>query len=101
LGKRMTLPKDEESMKKIMEEIHGTHEHHHHHEEVDLLTFLINEINDLKKRVQVCEENNMELSREIRNIYKVLVFIMKALLSEGEERNEALEEALLALEKKL
>ena len=100
MGKRMTLPKDEKSMKKIMEEIHG-HHHEHHHEEVDLLTLLINEINDLKKRVQVCEENNYEISKEIRNIYKVLVFIMKALLSEGKERNEALEEALMALEKKL
>ncbi len=95
----MTLPKDEDSMKKIIEEIHDRHSHHH--EEIDLLTFIISEINDLKKRVQVCEENNTELMREIRNIYKVLVFIMKALLSDEKERNEALEEALLALEKKI
>jgi len=103
---RMTLPKDEDSMRKIQEEIEREHHHHHHHhhehaEIGDVLVYILETLADLKDRVKSCEQNVDDLQRDVRTLYKVMVFIMKALLSEGDERREALEEALQALERKL
>jgi hypothetical protein len=102
---RMTLPKDDDSMRKIQEEIEREHHHHHHehhHGELgDVLIYILETLGDLKERVKMCEQNVDDLQRDIRTLYKVIVFIMKALLSEGDDRKEALEEALQALERKI
>ncbi len=103
MGERMTLPKDEDSMRRIQEEITHHHDHHTHVglEVGDVLVYVLETLADLKDRVKVCESNLNDLQKDIRTLYKAIVFIMRALLSEGEERKEALEDALKALEGKL
>jgi len=102
MGRRMTLPKDEKSMEKIQEEIGAHHHHHHEHMELgDVLIYILETLSDLKDRTKMCEQNVNDLQKDIRTLYKVVVFILKALLSEGKDRDEALEEALQALERKI
>jgi len=106
--RRMTLPKDEESMMKIQEEIemehaheHHHHHHHHHHDINEVLVYILETLEDLKERVKRCEQNVDSLQNDVRTLYKTAVFTLRAIMSEGDERKEALEDALKALEKKI
>ena len=105
MGRRMTLPKDEESMMKIQEEIHGAHEHHHHHHHhgdlEEILIYILETLQDLKERVRRCEQNLDGVQSDVRVLYKTVVFLLRAMITEGEEKKESLEEALKALERKV
>ena len=114
MGKRMrmTLPKKEEDLQKVVEEVmethhehHHEHEHHHHHhaEGLDEILHTIDVLMDtMNTRITDLEEKTEKLRDEVITLYKVFAAVVKALAAETpEERKTALLEAKELIEKRL
>ena len=98
---RMTLPKKEEDLQKVVEEVmeaqheHHHHHHHHHAEGLDEILHTIDVLMDtMNSRITDLEEKTEILRGEITRLYKLFAAIVEALASNTEEeRVKALEEA--------
>ncbi len=110
MGKRMrmTLPKKEEDLQKVVEEVEETHHahHHHHHEHVEGLDEVLHTIDVLmdvmNTRITDLEEKAEFLREEIINLYKLFGAVIEALASPDEKRRElALNKAYEILSKSL
>ena len=103
MGKRMrmTLPKKEKDLQKVVEEVmereeHHAHHHHHHHVEgLDEVLHTIDVLMDtMNTRITDVEEKMEVLRAEIVSLYKLFAAIVDALASENQdERREALKKA--------
>lgn len=102
--KRMTLPKKQKDIEKVVQEIEERegHEHHHHHahgeldEIIAIVELLIDSLNVKMKEV----EDKVRLQgNEITRIYKILSILVKYLALDNEEKKKTLiEEAEAILE---
>ncbi len=114
MGKRMrmTLPKKEEDLQKVVEEVmethheHGhEHEHHHHHhaEGLDEILHTIDVLMDtMNSRIADLEEKSEKLREEVVTLYKLFAAVVRALAAESDvERKTALLEAKKLLEQGL
>lgn len=98
---RMTLPKKEEDLQKVVEEVmesqheHHHHHHHHHSEGLDEILHTIDVLMDtMNTRITDLEEKTEILRGEITRLYKLFAAVVEALASDSEEgRARALEEA--------
>ena len=110
MGKRMrmTLPKKEEDLQKVVEEVMETHEHehhhHHHHHHVEGLDEILHTIDVLmdtmNTRISDLEEKSEKLREEIVNLYLLFGEIVKALAATSEdEKIKALQRAREIIEK--
>jgi hypothetical protein len=93
--KRMTLPKKQQDIEKVVKEIEERegHEHHHHHahgeldEIIAIVELLIDSLNVKMKDV----EDKLRLQgNEITRIYRVLAILVKYLAIDNEEERKAL-----------
>lgn len=97
MGKRMrmTLPKKEEDLQKVVEEVEEIHHdhHHHHHEHVEGLDEILHTIDVLmdvmNTRITDLEEKVEFLRDEIINLYKLFGAIVEAIASQNEEERKA------------
>ncbi len=112
LGKRMrmTLPKKEEDLQKVVEEVMETHqeEHHHHHhhhhaEGLDEILHTIDVLMDtMNTRISDLEEKTEKIREELVNLYTVFADLVKALAARSEEEKlAALRHAREVIEKSL
>jgi hypothetical protein len=103
MGKRMrmTLPKKEEDLQKVVEEveeIHG-HEHHHHHHEVEGLDEILHTIDVLmdtmNTRLSDLEEKVDKLREEVVNLYKLFGLLAEAIMIDNvEQRKQVIAKAV-------
>jgi len=108
---RMTLPKKEEDLQKVVEEVmesHGhDHDHHHHHHhhggELDEILRTIDVLIDtMNTRVTDLEEKFEKIREEIINLYLLFGEIVKAMAARTEdEKAAALRRAREIIEKGL
>ena len=105
---RMTLPKKEEDLQKVVEEVmesqHEHHHHHHHHAEgLDEILHTLDVLMDtMNTRLSDLEEKTEILRGEIVNLYKLFAAVVEALAAESkEEKAKALAAAREILEKSL
>jgi septation ring formation regulator EzrA len=112
MGKRMrmTLPKKEEDLQKVVEEVMETHEHdhhhHHHHHHVEGLDEILHTIDVLmdtmNTRISDLEEKSEKLKEEIVNLYMLFAELVKAIAAKSdEEKARALSNARKIIEKGL
>lgn len=110
MGKRMrmTLPKKEEDLQKVVEEVMETHEehHHHHHHHVEGLDEILHTIDVLidtmNSRISDLEEKSEKLREEIINLYILFGELVKAIAAKSEEEKlESLKRAKDIIEKGL
>lgn len=109
MGKRMrmTLPKKEEDLQKVVEEVMETHqeEHHHHHhaEGLDEILHTIDVLMDtMNTRISDLEEKTEKIREELVNLYTVFADLVKALAARSEEEKlAALRHAREVIEKSL
>ncbi len=111
MGKRMrmTLPKKEEDLQKVVEEVmeqqaHEHHHHHHHHVEgLDEILHTIDVLIDtMNTRITDVEEKVEKLREEVINLYRLFAQVVKVVASETvEEKRTALAEARKLIEKGL
>ncbi len=110
MGKRMrmTLPKKEEDLQKVVEEVmeQQAHEHHHHHHHAEGLDEILHTIDVLidtmNTRITDVEEKVEKLREEVINLYRLFAQVVKAIASETvEEKRAALVEARKLIEKGL
>lgn len=85
-----------------MEERHKGEEHHHHHhhgiEDVILAIQML--LDSLNSRVEALEAKILDRDRETARLYKVLSYIVEALIADNEEeRRKSLLEARRILER--
>lgn len=108
MGKRMrmTLPKKEEDLQKVVEEVQETHDHHHHHhhEHVEGLDEILHTIDVLmdvmNTRISDLEEKVEFLRDELLNLYRLFGAIVEALAAETPEaKKTALSKAYEILSK--
>ena len=105
---RMTLPKKEKDIEKVVEEVQElhpelAHEHEHAHvHELDELLHVIDVLMDtVNTRLSDLEEKTEKLRSEITDLYRLLAVVMKALVvDDANERVKILGEALNILEKR-
>ncbi len=109
-GMRMTLPKREEDLQKVVQEVmelhpelaheHG-HEHHHTHD-VDELVHTIDVLMDtVNTRLSELEDKVTRLAQETATLYRLVGVLAEALAAEGDERRRKLEEAVRLLRESL
>ena len=107
MGKRMrmTLPKKEEDLQKVVEEVmelhpEMAHEHEHAHaHDVDELMHTIDVLMDtVNTRLTDLEEKVDKLYEEVVTLYKLFTVLVKAMLLPEPERVKAIEEAKKILE---
>ena len=105
---RMTLPKKEEDLQKVVEEVMETHPdmHHHEHEHVHELDDILHTIDVLmdamNTRLIELEEKANTLYHEVLDLYRLFAIVVKALASETlEERRKILLEADTILSEKI
>jgi len=112
MGKRMrmTLPKKEEDLQKVVEEVMESHEHEHHHhhhhhhaEGLDEILHTIDVLMDtMNTRLSDLEEKSEKLREEIINLYMVFSELVRAVAAQEEkEKAEALAKARSIIEKSL
>jgi len=103
MGKRMrmTLPKKEEDLQKVVEEVEElhVHEHHHHHHEVEGLDEILHTIDVLmdtmNTRLSDLEEKVDKLREEIVNLYKLFGLLAEAIIVEdAEQRRQVIAKAV-------
>ena len=108
MGKRMrmTLPKKEEDLQKVVEEVMETqHDHHHHHhaEDLDDILHTIDVLMDtMNTRLVDLEEKTELIRKEIANLYKLFGLVVEALAAEDQDAKfKAIAEAKRILEESL
>lgn len=110
MGKRMrmTLPKKEEDLQKVVEEVMETHheEHHHHHHHAEGLDEILHTIDVLmdtmNTRISDLEEKSEKIREELVNLYTVFADLVKAIAAQSEEEKlSALRHAREVIEKSL
>jgi hypothetical protein len=98
MGKRMrmTLPKKEEDLQKVVEEVmetHHEHEHHHHHHHAEGLDEILHTIDVLidtmNSRISELEEKSEKLREEVVNLYLLFGEVVKVLAAKNEEEKLA------------
>jgi len=105
---RMTLPKKESDLEKVVEEVMETHpeleheHHHHHHEDLDELLHVIDTLMDIMNtRLRDLEERCGSLAEDVKTLYKLMGALFTAIYAKSEEEKMgALKEAVKVLEKK-
>ncbi len=104
---RMTLPKKEDDIQRVVEEVqerlhehhheHGhEHEHeHHHHLDVDEFIAAVEVVLDsLNTRLRQVEDQLSRLARDVKDLYILNAKLYEAYLSEDpEKKRRALEDA--------
>ncbi len=110
MGKRMrmTLPKKEEDLQKVVEEVmetqHDHHHHHHHHaESLDDILHTIDVLMDtMNTRLVDLEEKTELIRKEIVNLYKLFGLVVEALVADNQNAKlKAIAEAKRILEESL
>ncbi len=110
MGKRMrmTLPKKEEDLQKVVEEVmetqHDHHHHHHHHaESLDDILHTIDVLMDtMNTRLVDLEEKTELIRKEIVNLYKLFGLVVEALAADNQDAKlKAIAEAKRILEESL
>ena len=116
MGKlRLTLPKKEEDIEKVMEEVYETHpemreeheHHHHHHHHEDELIIVLNSIvdglNHFNTHLKNLESRMSFLEKAISYMARMNALLYKALLyGDQEDKREILkkiQDILMELEK--
>jgi hypothetical protein len=100
---RMTLPKKEQDLEKVVEEVqsveHEHHHHHHHHEEgLDELLHTIDVLLDtMNSRITDLEEKMELLRNEIKTIYKLLSLAVKGIVAESSTEKEKILNEMVSL----
>jgi hypothetical protein len=104
----MTLPKKEEDLQKVVEEVmetqHDHHHHHHHHaESLDDILHTIDVLMDtMNTRLVDLEEKTELIRKEIVNLYKLFGLVVEALAAENQDAKlKAIAEAKRILEESL
>ncbi|ABM81102.1 hypothetical protein [Hyperthermus butylicus] len=96
MGKRMrmTLPKKEEDLQKVVEEVSElhNHHHHHHHHEIEGLDEILHTIDVLmdtmNTRLSDLEEKIGKLREEIINLYKLFGLLVEAMAAEDDSHRK-------------
>ena len=97
----MTLPKKEEDLQRVVEEVAESHpemvhEHHHHHHahDIDELLHTIDVLLDaMNTRIADLEEKTTILYKAVRELYKLFPLLVKIQLTENErEKRQVIEE---------
>ena len=100
MGKRMrmTLPKKEEDIQKVVEEVSELHNHHHHHgvDGFDEILHTIDVLMDtMNTRLSDLEEKIDKLREEVINLYKLFGLIVEAIMVEdASQRKQVLTKAI-------
>ncbi len=100
---RMGIPKSEEDIHKISEEVssgeHGHHEQHHHHGVEDILSAHEVFLDALNTRIKELEQNVRKLYTDVSKLYRLVAKLFEASLSDdADRRTKAVEEAIKLLE---
>ncbi len=104
---RMTLPKKESDLEKVVEEVMELHpemahehEHHHHHHDVDELLHVVDTLVDImNSRLRDVEERCGSLAEDVKTLYKLVGALFTAIYAKSEEeKKRALEEAVKVME---
>ncbi len=101
---RMTLPKKQEDIRNIMEEVsieHGEHHHHHHHtggiDEVMRVVDVL--LSAMDTRIAEVEEKIDILRKEVVKLYQLLSVLVKSMsINDEEERVSVLKKAIEIIE---
>lgn len=111
MGKRMrmTLPKKEDDLQKVVEEVaeaQHDYEHHHHHHGVEGIEEILHTVDVLmdtmNTRISDLEEKTGKLRSEVENLYRLFAALVEALAAGNEEqKRKALERAMNILETSL
>ena len=103
--RRMTLPKKESDLEKVVEEVMETHpelahehEHHHHHELDELMHVVDTLLDIMNSRLRGVEERCASLAEDVKRLYKLVGLMFEAVYAKSdEEKRRVLEEALAVL----
>ena len=103
--KRMTLPKKQQDIEKVVQEIEeregGEHHHHHHsHGDLDEIIAIVELLIDsLNVKMKELEDRVKLQSNEITRLYRVLALILRYLATDSEsEKREIIRNAEKLLE---
>ncbi|GEM_PF-735042 len=103
--KRMTLPKKQQDIEKVVQEIEeregGEHHHHHHsHGDLDEIIAIVELLIDsLNVKMKELEDRVRLQSNEITRLYRVLALILRYLATDSEsEKREIIRNAEKLLE---
>ncbi|MEB3759200.1 MAG: hypothetical protein GSR87_05025 [Desulfurococcales archaeon] len=103
--KRMTLPKKQQDIEKVVQEIEeregGEHHHHHHsHGDLDEIIAIVELLIDsLNVKMKELEDRVRLQSNEITRLYRVLALILRYLATDSEsEKREIIRNAGKLLE---
>ncbi|MCE4605904.1 MAG: hypothetical protein F7B59_01035 [Desulfurococcales archaeon] len=102
--KRMTLPKKQKDIERVVQEIEeregGEHHHHHDHGELDEIIAIVELLIDsLNVKMKEVEDKVRLQGNEITRIYKILSILIRYLALDDEEaRKELIKEAETILE---
>ncbi len=103
--KRMTLPKKQQDIEKVVQEIEeregGEHHHHHHsHGDLDEIIAIVELLIDsLNVKMKELEDRVRLQSNEITRLYRVLALILRYLATDNEsEKREIIRNAEKLLE---
>jgi ribosomal protein S6 len=101
--KRMTLPKKQQDIEKVVQEIEerGGEDHHHHsHGDLDEIIAIVELLIDsLNVKMKELEDKVKLQSNEITRLYRVLALILRYMATDDEsEKKEIIENARKILE---
>ena len=102
--KRMTLPKKQQDIEKVVQEIEeregGEHHHHHSHGDIDEIIAIVELLIDsLNVKMKELDDKVRLQSNEITRLYRILALILKYLASDSEsEKKEIIRNATKLLE---
>ena len=103
--KRMTLPKKQQDIEKVVQEIEereggGHHHHHHSHGDLDEIIAIVELLIDsLNVKMKELEDRVKLQSNEITRLYRVLALILRYLATDSEsEKREIIRNAEKLLE---
>jgi len=102
--KRMTLPKKQQDIEKVVQEIEeregGEHHHHHSHSDLDEIIAIVELLIDsLNVKMKELEDRVKLQSNEITRLYRVLALILRYLATDSEsEKREIMRNAEKLLE---
>jgi len=97
---RMTMPKKEEDIEKVMEEVmethpemaeeHHHHHHHHHHEEelLIVLNSLVDGVNHFNTRLKSLEERVSRIEKDLSLMVQLNAIFYKAMISQDPKLRE-------------
>ena len=103
--KRMTLPKKQQDIEKVVQEIEereggGHHHHHHSHGDLDEIIAIVELLIDsLNVKMKELEDRVKLQSNEITRLYRVLALILRYLATDSEsDKREIIRNAEKLLE---